>query len=1071
MHALPPTASASSTPAEEGSSSEQYQSGQPRKVLHIFSGAADRIDGFAAMMLDLYDVTVVEYDTLISAQHDLTVETVLLGLIQRIHAGEFYAAIIGTPCSTFSVARIRKPGELDDEGPPQVRNLPHVLGMPGVPDWCQRQLDASNALVEATAAIARAMHQAGGSFIIENPVKRSDVSKAHYRAMWGSHASLWDHPAMISLRKERWSRLVDFPQCAFGLQFQKLTTFMYSSDLEHLLQPLGHKRCTHNHMVKASGLDYDGKWRSALAAAYPGELNAFLALVLSKPRAITFRVGSKRPHAPTQQQADHARPAPRPQPTSSSIRRLEPELDHALVTQLMPASNVPPASEWAEPPPLHPHPPSPLTTGELIPAVMQERLRLFRVAIKACFEAARRGRWKWARDHRPEPLFATEDDCLNPIGRGYVWEYIKRDHRWHVVQPSSWPDSPPASELNAALILQYAVDHQFPDMEVVAFMVHGYPGPQLDRSTVLGPPHVGTLKACEVFEKLAQGDRDAGWTQGGFSLPPVWPMRADPMNIVFRNGKPRMTIDKTMELVLGVASYNDAIDLESQLKIDYVNLSMLARAAAIMTTAKAPVKFWGFDLKAYFRKTGKQRSDVWMSGFVHADGYGKDERVQFGQREAPVLTGRQSCFIAWAIRNELRRVDAQYPSSNSFIKWWMDQRSGLQADGAEWWQTTTLFYLLMYVDDVGGVSFDDLLFNSDGTPYIVIDIDPTSGIGVARHVTRARLHYDTALSVIRMFGHVDAAGKGVPPALYMVFLGVTMDISAKLLSLSPEKCIAYSECISALMEGRWDRDVVVAPAAELASLMHKLLHAASVIPLGRQHLVHIMRASRSTTRLTGGAKALGAAALRELKWWQYMLQSDFALRGVPLAYRATFPEPVDEGVIAPYSDASREQTSPADSGYGAWAIVGDTFAYVEGRWSLEEVTELDINTLELAAMNIGSFTIMAYAKARGFKVSHLFEFTDNTAAEHSAERGKPKSSRLGALIEQRYSALHRMGVFATAERVTSVDNDVADALSRSLEQRTHALRQAAAAGYKIVQLQPVPEWRDLSEIIDTPSGK
>ena len=311
----------------------------------------------------------------------------------------------------------------------------------------------------------------------------------------------------------------------------------------------------------------------------------------------------------------------------------------------------------------------------------------------------------------------------------------------------------------------------------------------------------------------------------------------------------------------------------------------------------------------------------------------------------------------------------------------------------------------------------------------------------------------------------------MPPALYMVFLGVTMDISAKLLSLSPEKCIAYSECISALMEGRWDRDVVVAPAAELASLMHKLLHAASVIPLGRQHLVHIMRASRSTTRLTGGAKALGAAALRELKWWQYMLQSDFALRGVPLAYRATFPEPVDEGVIAPYSDASREQTSPADSGYGAWAIVGDTFAYVEGRWSLEEVTELDINTLELAAMNIGSFTIMAYAKARGFKVSHLFEFTDNTAAEHSAERGKPKSSRLGALIEQRYSALHRMGVFATAERVTSVDNDVADALSRSLEQRTHALRQAAAAGYKIVQLQPLPEWRDLSEIINTPSGK
>eukprot|EP00966_Prymnesium_polylepis_P165871 3834154-Prymnesium_polylepis.1 len=54
-----------------------------------------------------------------------------------------------------------------------------------------------------------------------------------------------------------------------------------------------------------------------------------------------------------------------------------------------------------------------------------------------------------------------------------------------------------------------------------------------------------------------------------------------------------------------------------------------------------------------------------MSGFCHHDGFGVDERVQFGQREAPVLTGRQSCFIlevVWAIRRELRRLDAEYPT-------------------------------------------------------------------------------------------------------------------------------------------------------------------------------------------------------------------------------------------------------------------------------------------------------------------------------------------------------------------------------------------------------------------------
>ena len=63
---------------------------------------------------------------------------------------------------------------------------------------------------------------------------------------------------------------------------------------------------------------------------------------------------------------------------------------------------------------------------------------------------------------------------------------------------------------------------------------------------MLGPPHVGALKAAEAFEKVAAKDREHGWVKHGYGLPPFWPMRADPMNIVFRNGKPRMTIDKTM---------------------------------------------------------------------------------------------------------------------------------------------------------------------------------------------------------------------------------------------------------------------------------------------------------------------------------------------------------------------------------------------------------------------------------------------------------------------------------------------------------------------------------------------
>ena len=53
----------------------------------------------------------------------------------------------------------------------------------------------------------------------------------------------------------------------------------------------------------------------------------------------------------------------------------------------------------------------------------------------------------------------------------------------------------------------------------------------------------------------------------------MWPMRADPMNIVMRNGKGRMTTDKTMMLALGIAPYNDCVDLEAQPSIEYVTVS------------------------------------------------------------------------------------------------------------------------------------------------------------------------------------------------------------------------------------------------------------------------------------------------------------------------------------------------------------------------------------------------------------------------------------------------------------------------------------------------------------------
>ena len=116
--------------------------------------------------------------------------------------------------------------------------------------------------------------------MIENPATRSDPTSDLFRWVWRSHASLWMHPLVVGLMSERWVRSVTFPQCALSGDFQKWTTLIYSIDLHHMLEPLGHLKCTHTrHAKQAAGLDEDGKWRSAEAAAYPAEMNARLAAV------------------------------------------------------------------------------------------------------------------------------------------------------------------------------------------------------------------------------------------------------------------------------------------------------------------------------------------------------------------------------------------------------------------------------------------------------------------------------------------------------------------------------------------------------------------------------------------------------------------------------------------------------------------------------------------------------------------------------------------------------------------------------------------------------------------------
>ena len=1118
--------------------------------------------------VDEVDVELDRRGNMLAPEDDLLEDAFFVQLLARAMSGGYDAVIAGIPCSTFSVARLR-PG-----GPPAVRLRPHeVRGLRVPPPRHEHEARKGNELAWRACAVAEAVHEVGGVYILENPIDRSDetMSRELRLGHWPRHAALWQLEELDELQRAAGGRLVHFPQCALGGLAQKWTTLMYSPALD-ALGALSELRCEHardEHRARGSGRSHTGEWATAALAAYPAGMNKVIAdavddampvavlvtpshhvvdetatadsitvfalgmLCLYLPKGtddstggcpctivgvhrddivpyftVQFAdsslrdtvaerlrgapaVGSSRPHAALDEalaSVSARRPA-----ASMSLRHNEPELRAVLEDEPLPETNVPPSTFWFDVV-REAVVPSPLTTDELIPAAVQRALHQHRERVQACYARARRGAhgWRVARDLRPEPLVLQEDEAVLPAGRGWCW-VRGSDELWHPLTRSRWPDDPPESELDIDAVLTAARadparfgvgDRDFPDRFVLACMAHGYPAPELERAAVLGYPHVGALKSMAGLDKCLAKDRKqesvAGaqpWTVHGGDLPQVWPMRADPINVVWRNGKPRITIDKSMELSDVVAAYNTAVDLEQYDPVEMVRVQQLCRAVAILLTAGVGVRIWSFDLESYFRKIGKQREDWWKSGYLLPDGFGFDKRVQFGQKEAPVLTSRQTNFIVWVIRRELHAFDAAHAPRDARLLAWRLLRELLAGEQPEscspstavadpW---TSLQFIMQYVDDVGAACVDDLLCDAGSSPYFMrMDerlerLVPcgASDIG-AVHARRPDAHYHIAIEVIEKLGHASAVGKGVPPTLAMDLLGVHIDVTGYRRMLTEFKCQTYGAALEAVLAAPLVAGGgLAAPYAEFNSLVHKLLHASSTIVLGRQHLHHCMAARKAVNRLRSKAVLLYEPQIAELRWWLTQLQ-DPGRHCLPMASRITFPDAADTGVVVSYSDAARELDAPLTSGYGAWTVLHGEFYYVAGLWTPEELRAYSINALELAAENMGTFSFIARAHELGIAVTHSLDFVDNTAAEFSADRGSGRASSMRELVRRRFDALDAIGIYSAVDRITSIDNEWADALSRGEERVADVLRMARALGWTPHRLHPHQAWRDLS---------
>ena len=213
------------------------------------------------------------------------------------------------------------------------------------------------------------------------------------------------------------------------------------------------------------------------------------------------------------------------------------------------------------------------------------------------------------------------------------------------------------------------------------------------RGSLLCAPHSGAL--CELAQassKLAILVSE-GWAEQHAELP-YWPLRCDPYSIVdesARAGKPkfrltndhswpppgRVAADGTLVSEEGrhVPSLNESMDRGEWPAARMVRVREVAEAAAVLGASGAPVRASVLDCRAYYKRFGRQLSELWRNGAVSEEGYVVDGRCCFGSAADAAKCTRFSNVLVHEMRRELRAADAAHPTRDPRVLAWLERLS------------------------------------------------------------------------------------------------------------------------------------------------------------------------------------------------------------------------------------------------------------------------------------------------------------------------------------------------------------------------------------------------------------
>ena len=717
--------------------------------------------------------------------------------------------------------------------------------------------------------------------------------------------------------------------------------------------------------------------------------------------------------------------APRDAPARFSHRRREPRPDAECISTPFPVANQPLVTGEQPPPPDLPMVYAD-SLSEIITSATQRRLRGFFKKLDRSFKAAEQGRYQLAAKRKPADLLIRWEQATKSKFRGIPMDLTERPYR--TLQPSVWPHRPPSTDLKIRLIRrEFRAYPQFPDKDLRSMISHGnHDYSSCTMITYLAPPHGSAYRHFAEWRKICEKEVANKWARTGFpERIATWPTRSNPTGMVQRS--PQSAFRRTDDMSwphFGADSPNSSADVPFA---EMVQLWMFCLSAAVMLMASAPLKVILVDLKSAYKRTGEQRAKLLHRTILVPSGQQTNDRTCFGQSDGPSSFGRQSGFIAFVIKEELRYAALSYPVRCPRILQWQEARRNLMGSEPVSSPTTILVFLMVFIDDFASVAFDDALWRADGSPVMLSN---------GHQKCRAQLVLEVKLSVIRRFGHESTEDKLVHPTRSALVLGATVDLDSQSLSLDPAKRSRYGEQLEKLLKAG------KVTFAAMRSLVFKLLVVCECVPEGRQHLAPLLRFMHACER-SSGARSLEPEALGSLRWFKCELASQAPI-SVPLACREVFPDVQDPGLLVVFLDASRSRSEW--SGGAFCAVHEGRLIYAVHQWTASDIERYHIGVLEAVALLWEAALLPTLLP----EITHLLEFTDNTGAEHSYRSETPHNTLLQKLVAKRQQHLLRRGVFARIERVPSVQNKWADMLSRGSEEAVLcAARARSLVPYKI----------------------